>query len=59
MVLFATVQGAVEQIIQSLQDPRLSPLHRISQVIVMSELPMLGSGKINYSAVAESVQVAA
>jgi long-chain-fatty-acid--[acyl-carrier-protein] ligase len=56
LVLFSRVPLEREHVNQMIRDAGLSPLHNIRQIRLVEEIPLLGSGKINYRALREILQ---
>ena len=55
IVLFTTRPLAREDVNRAIRDAGLSPLHNIRRVIQLDEIPVLGTGKCDYRALARSL----
>ena len=56
LVLFSRVPLEREQVNRVIREAGLSPLHNIRQIRLVEEIPLLGSGKINYRALREMLE---
>lgn len=55
LVLFATAKLEREVVNRQLRDAGLSPLHNIRRIVVLDEIPLLGTGKIDYRTLKEQL----
>ena len=53
IVLFATFDTTIEEINQALKEAGFSNLIKVSTIIKVNQIPIMGTGKINYRAMEE------